>query len=161
MRKIRLDHIGIAVADLDALRRLFRILGLEIDHSEKNQDQRVLTHFIPLGPGAAPVPSSAALTMTASKAALGPTGASATIELLEPTDPSSAVAQFLQKRGPGIHHLSFCVEKGQLEPLCAELKNQGYCLIYNALRQGAHGMQINFIHPASAGGVLVELMEPS
>ena len=140
MKRVRLDHIGIAVADLSAITKLLRLLGLEIDHSESNEHQRVLTHFVPL--------SSAIKEQPA-------------IELLESSDPSGIIAQFVEKSGPGIHHLSFSVEKGQLDALCLELKAQGYRLIYDAPRHGARQMQINFIHPDSAGGVLVELMEPS
>ena len=75
-------------------------------------------------------------------------------------DPEGAVAKFIQKRGPGIHHLSFRVEKGELDPLCDKLKAEGYRLIYDAPRDGAHQMRINFIHPSSAGGILIEVMEP-
>ena len=75
-------------------------------------------------------------------------------------DPSSAIAQFIQKRGPGIHHLSFRVASGELDALLVKLKAKGYRLIYETPRMGAHSMRINFIHPSSAGGMLIEVMEP-
>jgi methylmalonyl-CoA/ethylmalonyl-CoA epimerase len=134
-----LDHIGIAVADLPALKRLFSLLALEVSGTEPVPDQGVTTHFLPMPAGAQP----------------------AQLELLEVTDPEGTVARFVQKRGPGIHHLSFRVRAGELEPLCARLRAGGYRLVYDAPRSGAHGMRINFIHPASAGGILIEVMEPA
>ncbi len=133
---ITLDHIGIAVKDLPGLERLFALLGLTKNHSETVPEQGVNTHFIPTPP----------------------TGT--TLELLEPTDPTGTVAQFLAKRGPGIHHLSFSLAPGTLESTCAKLKESGYRLIYESPKDGAHGMRINFIHPSTAGGLLIELMEP-
>lgn len=135
-RACRLDHIGIAVADLPAVRRLFELLGLSVDHVEAVGDQGVRAHFLAL-----------------------PTE-SAHLELLEATDPQGTVAKFLEKRGPGIHHLSLRVAPGDLDPLCAQLKAGGYRLVYDQPRAGAHSMRINFIHPASAGGMLIEVMEP-
>jgi methylmalonyl-CoA/ethylmalonyl-CoA epimerase len=82
------------------------------------------------------------------------------LELLEVSDPQGTVAKFIQKRGPGIHHLSFRVEKGQLDALCACLKAEGFRLIYEDARPGAQEMRVNFIHPATAGGMLIEVMEP-
>jgi methylmalonyl-CoA/ethylmalonyl-CoA epimerase len=66
----------------------------------------------------------------------------------------------MEKRGPGIHHLSFTVPAGRLNALCVLLRDEKYRLIYDEARPGAHGMRINFIHPSSAGGMLIELMEP-
>lgn len=138
MRMAKLNHIGIAVSQLPELRKLFKLLGMEVNHSEAVPEQGVNTHFLPLQ--------------------YGVTGSS--LELLEVTDPQGAVAQFIQKRGPGIHHLSFTVEKGELDALCLQLKTEGYRLIYDVPKPGAHQMRINFIHPASAGGMLIEIMEP-
>lgn len=132
-----LNHIGIAIKDLSAMKKLFSILGLEIDHSEKVTEQGVFTHFLPL-----PMVQSS-------------------IEFLEPIDDNGTVAQYINKKGPGIHHISFSLEKGELEPLCNRLEQQGYRLIYASPKAGAHGMKINFIHPGSAGGILIELMELS
>jgi methylmalonyl-CoA epimerase len=135
---IRLNHIGIAVADLPALTRLFGILGLEVNHIEPVPEQGVRTHFLPIQPDAS----------------------GSHLEFLEVLDPQGTVAQFIQKRGPGIHHLSFTVPKGNLDALCRRLKEEGYRLIYEQPKAGAHQMRINFIHPASAGGMLIEIMEP-
>jgi methylmalonyl-CoA epimerase len=130
-----LNHIGIAVSDRAGLEKLFSLLGLAANHREPVPEQGVVTHFLPL-----PV-------------------ATTNLELLEPTDPQGTVARFIASRGPGIHHLSFEVEQGQLDALCASIKQHGYRLVYEEPRAGAHGMRVNFIHPASAGGVLIEVME--
>lgn len=132
-----LNHIGIAVSQLPEIKRLFDLMGLKVQHTEDVPDQGVRTHFLPL-----PVEQGH-------------------LELLEVLDPEGTVAQFIKKRGPGIHHLSFLFKAGELEPLCAKLRQEGYRLIYDQPRMGAHAMRINFIHPGSAGGILIELMEPS
>lgn len=133
----RLHHIGIATSEPARLETLFAILGTSVAHTEEVADQGVKTRFLPL-PGRAP-----------------------DLELLVPIDPQGTVAQFLAKRGPGIHHLSFELEKGRLEAASAELRSQGFRLIYDAPRLGAHAMCVQFVHPASCGGILIELMEPS
>jgi methylmalonyl-CoA/ethylmalonyl-CoA epimerase len=133
----KLNHIGIAVSDLPGMKKLFAILGMNETHLESVPDQGVHTHFLPFEVEAE----------------------GSHLELLEPMNSEGPVAQFMKKRGAGIHHLSFRLEKGELEPLCARLKAEGYRLTYDAPRLGAHSMKINFIHPASAGGMLIELME--
>lgn len=133
----RLNHIGIAAADLPALKKLFEILDLRVSETEAVPEQGVLAHFVPM-PGPA-----------------------ARLEFLEPTDPQGTIAQFISKRGPGIHHLSFEVVRGELDGLSARLQAAGYRLIYPEPRLGAHAMRVNFIHPATAGGMLIEIMEPS
>jgi methylmalonyl-CoA/ethylmalonyl-CoA epimerase len=133
-----LNHIGIAVSDLPGLKKLFSILGVNVAHLESVPEQGVRTHFLPFQ-----VEKDQSY-----------------IELLEVTDPEGAVAKFIQKKGPGIHHLSFRVEKGELDSLCLRIQAEGYRLVYDAPRDGAHQMRVNFIHPASAGGVLIEVMEP-
>lgn len=137
--KATLNHIGIAVNQLPELNRLFGLLGMAVDHTEAVPDQGVMTHFLPF--------------RTESKGS--------NLEFLEVTDPQGTVAKFIDKRGPGIHHLSFSVEKGALDALCRELRENGYRLTYDAPRPGAHGMRVNFIHPATAGGMLIEVMEPA
>ncbi len=132
---IRLNHIGVAVKNLPELQKLFSLLGLKVTRTEAVPDQGVTTHFLPFPAGVA------------------------SIELLEVTDPEGTVAKFIEKRGPGIHHLSFTVDTGKLDPLCTELRKNGVRLIYDAPKMGAHSMRINFIHPASAGGMLLEVME--
>ena len=137
MTQARLNHIGVAVSRLPEMTRLFGLLGLAVNHVEAVADQGVNTHFLPLPQ--APV----------------------NLELLEVTDPQGTVARFIEKRGPGIHHLSFEVARGELDPLCAKLRSEGLRLTYDSPQAGAHRMRINFIHPASAGGILIELMERS
>lgn len=132
---VRLNHIGVAVANLPELQKLLSILGLSEGSSEHVPDQGVQTYFFPLPQ-----------TVT-------------NIELLVPTDAEGTVAKFLDKRGPGIHHLSFECDRGSLDPLSAKLRAAGFRLIYDAPKAGAHGMRVNFIHPASAGGMLIEIME--
>jgi methylmalonyl-CoA epimerase len=131
-----LNHIGIAVADLEGMKKLFSLLDLNVQHVELVKEQGVNAHFLPLPP------------------------VQSHLELLEPIDSNGTIAQFLQKRGPGIHHLSFQVEKGQLNPLCERLRGAGYRLTYEQPKSGAHGMRINFIHPSTSGGILIEVMEP-
>jgi methylmalonyl-CoA/ethylmalonyl-CoA epimerase len=80
------------------------------------------------------------------------------LELLEPTDPTSTVAKFLDQRGEGLHHIAFTVSDLPLR--LAELKQQGLRLIDETPRNGAHHMRIAFLHPKSTGGVLTELCEP-
>ncbi len=135
--KVHLDHIGIAVKQVPELSRLFSILGIPLGPVEAVPDQGVEVHFFNL-PGGAPH-----------------------LELLSVQDPEGTIAKFIEKRGQGIHHLSFSVESGSLESLCSVLRNAGYRLIYDVPRLGAQGMRINFIHPQSCSGVLIELMEKS
>lgn len=131
----QLNHIGIAVSALPELKKLFSLLNLQVTHSEDVLDQGVRTHFIPLS------------------------AEGASLEFLEPIDLNSPVSHFIQKRGPGIHHLSFLVEDGTLNQMCERLRSEGYRMIYDHPKVGAHQMRINFIHPSSAGGMLIELME--
>ncbi len=137
--KAKLNHIGIAIEPeaLSKLKRLYEILGLPMVHTELVDDQKVITHFLQFD--------------------ADPEGSH--IELLEPTDPMGPVGTFLSKRGPGIHHLSFRLEVGQLDRVSDELKASGFQLVYPIPKKGAHQMKINFIHPSSTGGVLIELAE--
>ena len=80
------------------------------------------------------------------------------LELLEPTDPASAVAKFLENRGEGLHHLAFTVEN--VQDRITELQQEGLRMIDQTPRQGAHKMQIAFVHPKSTHGVLTELCQP-
>jgi methylmalonyl-CoA/ethylmalonyl-CoA epimerase len=130
--KARLDHIGIAVADLEAARRFYRdALGLEIEAPEEVASERVRAHFIPVGDAA--------------------------LELLEATAPDSPIAKYLEKRGPGLHHITLRVD--DIEATLARLKARGVRLIDERPRDGAHGSRVAFIHPSSAQGVLVELKQ--
>jgi len=130
--KAVLDHVGIAVRDLEDALRFYRdALGLEIEAPEDVASQRVRAHFIPLGDSA--------------------------VELLEATAPDSPIAKYLEKRGPGLHHLTLRVE--DIRAALAQLKARGARLIDETPRPGAHGSLVAFIHPSSAHGVLVELIQ--
>jgi methylmalonyl-CoA/ethylmalonyl-CoA epimerase len=133
--KIWLNHIGVAVEEPAALSRTLELLGFKKTHVEDVPEQGVRTHFVPLSP------------------------ATTQVELLEVTDPAGTVAKFLEKKGPGVHHLSFEVEQGALDAVVTRLASAGLQWVYPSPKPGAHGMRVNFIHPKSAGGVLIELME--
>ncbi len=131
--KASLDHVGIAVAALDDALAFYRdALGLEIEPPEEVASQRVRVRFV-RGAGDAP------------------------LELLEPTAADSPIAKFLAKWGPGLHHVALRVE--DVAAALAELKARGVRLIDEAPRPGAHGSRVAFVHPSSADGVLVELIE--
>jgi len=131
--KATLDHIGIAVADLDKALAFYRdALGLDVEPPEEVASQRVRAHFVPVGEAA--------------------------IELLEPTSPDSAIARFVEKRGPGVHHLTLRVD--DIAAALERLKAKGVRLIDEVPRPGAEGALIAFVHPASTHGVLVELKQP-
>ena len=130
--KATLDHIGIAVADLGQALAFYRdALGLDIEPPEEVPSQRVRAHFVPVGEAA--------------------------LELLEPTSPDSAIAKFIEKRGPGVHHVTLRVD--DIDGALARLKGRGVRLIDQSPRPGAGGALIAFIHPASTQGVLVELTQ--
>ena len=130
--KAVLDHVGIAVGNLAEALSFYRdALGLEVEAPVDVATQRVRAHFVPVG-GAA-------------------------LELLEATSPDSPIARYLGRRGPGLHHITLRVD--DLAAALARLKARGVRLIDEAPRPGAHGSLVAFIHPASAHGVLVELMQ--
>jgi methylmalonyl-CoA epimerase len=129
--KAVLDHIGIAVKDLAAALAFYRALGLEIEAPEEVASQRVRAHFVPVG--------------------------EARLELLEATAPDSPIAKYVEKRGPGLHHITLRVD--DIEAALAQLKAHGAKLIDERPRPGAEGSLVAFVHPASAHGVLVELKQ--
>jgi methylmalonyl-CoA epimerase len=130
--KATLDHIGIAVANLEEALRFYRdALGLEIETPEEVPSQRVRAHFIPAGDSA--------------------------LELLEATDEESPIAKYIARRGPGLHHITLRVD--DIVGALARLKSRGVRLIDDTPRPGAHGSLVAFIHPSSAHGVLVELKQ--
>lgn len=130
--KAVIDHVGIAVADLDTSLRFFRdALGLELAAPEEVPSQRVRAHFLQAG--------------------------DATLELVEPTAADSPIAKFVEKRGPGLHHVALRVD--DIAAALAELKAKGVRLIDETPRPGAHRSLVAFIHPASTHGVLVELKQ--
>jgi len=128
----QIDHIGIAVRSLEEASRFYRdVLGLNCGGSEEIPDQKVRVVFFPLG--------------------------EVRIELLEPTADDSSIALFLKKRGPGLHHIAYCVD--DLPATLAALKSAGVRLIDEAPRDGAHGMKIAFAHPTSTEGALTEFCQ--
>jgi methylmalonyl-CoA/ethylmalonyl-CoA epimerase len=130
--KATLDHIGIAVGDLAQALAFYRdALGLEVEPPEEVASQRVRAHFVPVG--------------------------EATLELLEPTSPDSPIAKFIEKRGPGVHHVTLRVD--DIREALARLTARGVRLIDASPREGAEGALIAFVHPASTHGVLVELKQ--
>ena len=132
--KATLDHIGIAVTNLGEALSFYRdALGLEIEPPEEVPSQRVRVHFIPVG--------------------------DSSLELLEATDDGSPIAKYTAKRGSGLHHITLRVE--DIAAALARLKERGVRLIDEVPRPGAHGSLVAFIHPSSAHGVLVELMQRS
>jgi methylmalonyl-CoA/ethylmalonyl-CoA epimerase len=127
------NHIGIAVRSIEAQRPFYEeTLGAVYEGVEEVVDQRVRVAFYRVG--------------------------DVRIELLEPSDPSSTIANFLEKRGEGLHHLAYTVD--DLEARIAELKESGVRMIDEVPRPGAHHMRIAFLHPKSSLGVLTELCEP-
>ena len=132
-----IDHVGIAVTDLDAAIAWYHEhLGMILVHEEVNEDQRIREAML---------------------AARGAPIGTAQIQLMAPIDDSSAIAKFLDKRGPGIQQLA--VRVSDLDSLCQRLRSQGVRLVYEAPRRGTANSRINFIHPKDAGGVLIELVE--
>ena len=130
--KATIDHIGIAVGDLGQALAFYRdALGLEIEPPEEVASQRVRAHFVPVG--------------------------GATLELLEPTSPDSPIAKYVEKRGPGIHHIALCVD--DIHGVLKRLKERGIRLVDNEPRLGAEGALVAFVHPASTHGVLIELTQ--
>lgn len=128
-----IEHLGIAVKSLDeAIPYYENILGMKCYSIEEVADQKVKTAFFKVG--------------------------QTKLELLEPTSDESPIANFIEKRGEGIHHLAFAVEDGVANAL-AEMEGKGVRLIDKAPRKGAEGLNIAFIHPKSTHGVLTEFCE--
>ena len=128
----RVDHIAVVVADIESSLGFWRdALGLELAHIEDVPDQKSLVAFLPVG--------------------------ESEIELVRPTTDDSGVAKYLQKRGPGMHHIS--LEVDDIAGMLAQLKAKGVRLINETPVLGAGGKQIAFIHPESTSGVLVELYQ--
>ncbi len=131
LRKI--NHIGIAVHSLEEALPFYRdMLGMAFQGTEEVAEQRVRVAMLGIG--------------------------ESKIELLEPTSPESPIARFLEKNGPGIHHLAYEVE--DIEAAIARLEKEGARMIDRIPRSGAHGTRIAFVHPKSSGGVLTELCQP-
>ncbi len=129
---MKINHLGIATDGIDeALKFWANALGLENVHTETVEDQKVRVAMLPIG--------------------------ETRIELLEPTSDDSPIAKFLEKRGGGIHHIA--VEVENIEESLAKLKSEGVRLIDEKPRIGAEGCLVAFVHPKSANGVLLELVQ--
>lgn len=126
-----IDHIAVAVHGLNAATKLYALLGLEPGEPETVDSEGVRAVMLPVG--------------------------AINIELIEPTDPKSSVARFLDRHGEGLHHIALRVEN--LASAAAHLQEAGVRLVNNAIQTGAGGHRYMFIHPASANGVLIELVE--
>jgi methylmalonyl-CoA/ethylmalonyl-CoA epimerase len=134
----RIDHIGVAVADLDAAIEFYlRTFGMRCVHTETNTEQGVREAML----------------------AIGPTGEGGYLQLLAPLSPESTIAKFLDRNGPGVQQVAYTV--ADLDVACAALRDRGLRLLYDAPRRGTAGSRVNFVHPKDAGGVLVELVEPA
>lgn len=131
--QFELDHIGIAVETLEKGFSFYKALGFETMDVEEVASEKVKTGFLRLGN-------------------------QATLELLEPTSEDSTIRKFLDKRGPGIHHI--CLRVKGIDGILKQLKDKGVRLINEQPKIGAHNCRVAFIHPASTGGVLIELSEP-
>jgi methylmalonyl-CoA/ethylmalonyl-CoA epimerase len=132
-----LDHVGIAVADLDAAISFYRdVLGLQVVHREENLDQQV-----------------AEVMLTSSEN--GPVGNQ--LQLLMPLAGNSVLNRFLMRRGSGLHHVAYAVS--DVRSASSILRQGGLRVLYDAPRAGTRGSQINFVHPKDTGGVLLELVE--
>ncbi len=128
---MKIEHIGIAVKSLEETSRFYRSLGLICSGEEEVSEQKVRAAFFPIG--------------------------EARIELLESTDSDGPIARFVEKKGPGLHHI--CVEVPDLEAALGTMQEEGYQLIDREPRIGAGGRKVAFVHPKASGGVLIELTE--
>jgi methylmalonyl-CoA/ethylmalonyl-CoA epimerase len=132
MKPTHIEHIGIAVNNLETAVDFYeKVLGLKCYKIEEVADQKVRTAFLMVG--------------------------ETKIELLESTDPEGPIGKFIEKRGEGIHHIAFSVEK--IEEHLSHAEAQGVKLIDTKPRKGADDLDIAFLHPKSASGVLIELCE--
>jgi len=139
---IRLAHLGIAVpAHSEALRFWRDLLGLPLAHTEQVASDGVTVAMLPLDGGGADASA----------------GGGGSIELLQPDAGDNPVRRFLDKRGPGLHHLA--LEVDDIDALVARLAEAGVRLIDEKPRPGAHGTRVAFVHPQSTGGVLLELVQ--
>lgn len=131
-----IDHVGIAVPDLDVAIAFYRdTYGMEMVHEEVNEEQGVREAMI----------------------AVGDSGSC--IQLLAPLDESSTIAKFLGRSGPGVQQMAYRVT--DIEAVSATLRERGMRLLYDAPKRGTSDSRVNFIHPKDAGGVLVELVQPA
>jgi methylmalonyl-CoA epimerase len=127
-----IDHVGIAVQDLEGAASQYAALGMTMVHRETVESQGVDAALLDVGP--------------------------AHVELLQPLGPETVVGRFIAKRGEGLHHVAYRV--GDIDATLAALKEAGVELIDTEARAGIRGSRVAFLHPRAAGGVLTELVEP-
>jgi methylmalonyl-CoA/ethylmalonyl-CoA epimerase len=130
MKILKIDHLGIAVASLAEAVKSYEALGFRVDETHEVPTEKVRAAFLAVG--------------------------ESHLELLEPTDPASVIARFLEKRS-GLHHV--CVVVDDIEQALAELKARGVPLVDEKPRPGAGGCRVAFVHPKAAAGVLLELKQ--
>ncbi|MFL6129060.1 MAG: methylmalonyl-CoA epimerase [Mycobacteriales bacterium] len=132
----RVDHVGIAVADLDeAIAWYARTFDVRCVHQEVNEEQGVREAMLAVGDG------------------------ETRIQLLAPLRPDSTIAKFLDRSGPGVQQVAYTVD--DVEAVAATLRERGLRVLYDTARRGTAGSRVNFVHPKDAGGVLVELVQPA
>ena len=130
-----IDHIGVAVSDLDAAIAYYRdVLGMPLVHEESNPDQGVR------------------------EAMMGVGDSGTCVQLLAPLSDTSPIAKFLDRNGPGLQQVAYRVD--DIDQVSATLRERGLRLLYDEPRRGTAGARINFVHPKDVGGVLVEIVEP-
>jgi methylmalonyl-CoA/ethylmalonyl-CoA epimerase len=135
---LRIDHVGVAVADLDAAIDFYtRVFGMTCVHVEENAEQGVREAMMSVGPD--------------------PSGGC--VQLLAPLSESSTIAKFLTRNGPGVQQVAYTV--ADVDQAAAELRARGLRLLYDQAKRGTAGSRVNFVHPKDAGGILVELVEPA
>lgn len=134
-----IDHVGIAVADLDQATAFYRdAFGMTVLHEEINEEQGVREAMVGVG---------------------DPDDPHSCLQLLAPLTPESTIAKFLERSGPGLQQLAFRVT--DVEEAAEVLRRRGLRLLYDEAKRGTSDSRVNFIHPKDAGGVLVELVEPA
>jgi len=132
----KIDHVGIAVPDLDDAIAFYRdTFGIESVHEEVNEEQGVREAMLSVGDGAT------------------------RIQLLAPLSPESTIAKFIDRNGPGVQQVAYTVD--DIEAVSTTLRERGMRLLYDAPRRGTSDSRVNFVHPKDAGGVLVELVQPA
>ncbi len=130
----RIDHVGIAVPDLDEAKAFYaKAFGLEVVHEEVNEEQGVR------------------------EAMLGVGDSGSCIQLLAPLTPESTIAKFLERSGPGIQQVAYGVD--DVEAAATALRAAGVRVLFESARRGTAGSKVNFCHPKDCGGVLIELVE--
>ena len=136
MKVTHIDHVGIAVADLDAAIAFYeKTYGMRCAHVEVNEEQGVREAMMEVG------------------------DSGSYVQLLAPLNPDTTIGKFLDKNGPGIQQMAYRVD--DLDAVSEHLRSEGLRLLYDEPRTGTAGSRVNFVHPKSAGGVLVELVEPA